>query len=64
MSTTTATISTSPAAWVPTRDEVDGEVVVETSLSGHLVIENPLLNKGSVFSDEERRAAGCSRNTT
>jgi malate dehydrogenase (oxaloacetate-decarboxylating) len=36
------------------RDET-GEVVVETSFSGQLLIENPLLNKGSVFSDDERR---------
>ena len=28
---------------------------METSLSGQLLIENPLLNKGSVFSDDERR---------
>jgi hypothetical protein len=32
--------------------EETGEVVLETSLSGHLLIENPLLNKGSVFSDD------------
>ena len=30
------------------------EVVVETSLSGQMLLENPLLNKGSAFPEEER----------
>ncbi len=32
------------------------EVVVETSLSGQMLLENPLLNKGSAFPEEEREA--------
>src|SRR5579884_4003203 len=32
------------------------EEVVETSLSGQMLLENPLLNKGSAFPEEEREA--------
>lgn len=32
------------------------EDVVETSLSGQMLLENPLLNKGSAFPEEEREA--------
>lgn len=34
------------------------EEIVETSLSGHALLTNPYLNKGSAFSDEERREFG------
>ena len=32
--------------------------VVETSLTGQLLLDNPLLNKGSAFSEDERREFG------
>ena len=32
------------------------EEVVETALSGQMLLENPLLNKGSAFPEEERAA--------
>ena len=35
-----------------------GEVVIETSLTGQLLLDNPLLNKGSAFPEEERREFG------
>jgi malate dehydrogenase (oxaloacetate-decarboxylating) len=34
------------------------EVTIETALCGQSLIENPLLNKGSAFSEEERREFG------
>jgi malate dehydrogenase (oxaloacetate-decarboxylating) len=36
----------------------DGEELIETSLTGELLLENPLLNKGSAFSAHERRDLG------
>src|SRR5271165_150275 len=36
----------------------DGKEVIETSLTGESLLENPLLNKGSAFSAEERRELG------
>src|SRR5678810_794051 len=34
------------------------EVLNETSLTGQLLLDNPLLNKGSAFSEDERREFG------
>lgn len=34
------------------------EVPIETSLTGQLLLDNPLLNKGSAFSQDERREFG------
>ncbi|HEX6624680.1 MAG TPA: NAD-dependent malic enzyme [Pyrinomonadaceae bacterium] len=34
------------------------EEALEVSLTGHLLLDNPLLNKGSAFPEEERRAFG------
>ena len=36
----------------------DGEAIIETSLTGELLLETPLLNKGSAFTDAERREFG------
>jgi malate dehydrogenase (oxaloacetate-decarboxylating) len=35
-----------------------GEAVIETSLTGQLLLDNPLLNKGSAFPENERREFG------
>ena len=40
------------------RDVSTGEEYIETSLSGQLLLEHPLLNKGSAFTEDERRALG------
>src|SRR5687768_3430457 len=40
------------------RDEQTGETVIETSLRGQLLLDYPLLNKGSAFTEEERREFG------
>jgi malate dehydrogenase (oxaloacetate-decarboxylating) len=40
------------------RDPSTGEEYVETSLSGRLLLEHPLLNKGSAFTEAERHALG------
>ncbi|HXG92305.1 MAG TPA: NAD-dependent malic enzyme [Blastocatellia bacterium] len=37
------------------RDEATGEEIIETWLAGQMLLDYPLLNKGSAFSDEERR---------
>lgn len=34
------------------------EAVIETNLTGQLLLDNPLLNKGSAFSEDERREFG------
>ena len=34
------------------------EPAMEVSLSGHALLDEPLLNKGSAFSEEERRELG------
>jgi malate dehydrogenase (oxaloacetate-decarboxylating) len=39
-------------------DERSGEVALEVPLRGRLLLDCPLLNKGSTFGDEERRAFG------
>ncbi len=40
------------------RDEKTGEEVLEVSLKGPHLLHDPLLNKGSAFSEEERRELG------
>jgi malate dehydrogenase (oxaloacetate-decarboxylating) len=40
------------------RDATTGECYVATNLTGHLLLEHPLLNKGSAFTLEERRELG------
>jgi malate dehydrogenase (oxaloacetate-decarboxylating) len=39
-------------------DEQTGEEILEVSLSGQLLLDYPLLNKGMAFTDEERREFG------
>src|SRR5678815_2884660 len=36
----------------------DSEALIETSLTGQLLLDNPMLNKGSAFSQDERREFG------
>ncbi len=38
-------------------DHIDRDVL-EVALTGHMLLENPLLNKGSGFPEDERRGAG------
>ncbi|HXG68129.1 MAG TPA: NAD-dependent malic enzyme [Blastocatellia bacterium] len=40
------------------RDEETGEEIIETSLTGQMLLDFPLLNKGSAFPDDERRELG------
>jgi malate dehydrogenase (oxaloacetate-decarboxylating) len=40
------------------RDDETGEALLEVSLSGPLLLDYPLLNKGSAFTDDERREFG------
>jgi malate dehydrogenase (oxaloacetate-decarboxylating) len=40
------------------RDPATGEQYLETALSGHALLEHPMLNKGSAFSEAERREFG------
>ena len=40
------------------RDPVHGTEYIETSLTGHLLLEHPILNKGSAFTEGERREFG------
>src|SRR5262250_255763 len=37
------------------RDDVTGEEIIEVSITGASLIKNSFLNKGSAFTDEERR---------
>jgi hypothetical protein len=37
------------------------EEIIEISLTGHSLLDNPLFNKGSAFSEEERREFGRKR---
>jgi malate dehydrogenase (oxaloacetate-decarboxylating) len=39
-------------------DEQTGEEILEVSLTGQLLLDYPLLNKGMAFTDEERRELG------
>jgi len=41
-----------------THDEQSGEDILESPLSGYLVLESPMLNKGSAFTEEERDELG------
>ena len=40
------------------RDEQTGELLIETSICGKLLLTTPQLNKGTAFTHEERRAFG------
>ncbi|HEX9373024.1 MAG TPA: NAD-dependent malic enzyme [Roseiflexaceae bacterium] len=40
------------------RDEQTGEEILEVPLTGYEMLENPMLNKGSAFSEEERHELG------
>ena len=40
------------------RDEQTGELLVETSICGKLLLTTPQLNKGTAFTNDERRAFG------
>jgi len=40
------------------RDAATGDEYVETALSGQVLLEHPMLNKGSAFTEEERREFG------
>lgn len=40
------------------RDAATGEEYLETAIAGPRLLEHPLLNKGSAFTEEERRAFG------
>lgn len=42
----------------PTRDEQTGEDVLEVSLTGQALLNHPLLNKSSAFTEAERREFG------
>ena len=41
-----------------TVEAIRNEAAIETSLTGQLLLDNPLLNKGSAFSEDERREFG------
>ncbi len=40
------------------RDSATGEDYLETALTGHALLEHPILNKGSAFTEAERREFG------
>jgi malate dehydrogenase (oxaloacetate-decarboxylating) len=40
------------------RDPVTGEQYLQTALTGHALLDEPLLNKGTAFSEQERRELG------
>src|SRR5689334_20651149 len=44
--------------WDAAPPKSENEVVVETALTGERLLENPLLNKGSAFTEVERRELG------
>jgi malate dehydrogenase (oxaloacetate-decarboxylating) len=45
-------------AWHAAPPKSENDVVVETVLTGERLLENPLLNKGSAFTEAERRELG------
>jgi malate dehydrogenase (oxaloacetate-decarboxylating) len=44
--------------WHVTPPEPTGDAIIETALTGERLLENPLLNKGSAFTEAERRELG------
>src|SRR5579871_98883 len=44
--------------YLPKRDEATGEDILEVDLTGQLLLDYPLLNKGTAFTEEERREFG------
>ena len=40
------------------KDELTGEEILEVPLTGRMLLDYPLFNKGTAFCEEERRALG------
>jgi malate dehydrogenase (oxaloacetate-decarboxylating) len=47
-----------PVKWHTVAPELAGDTFIETALTGERLLEYPLLNKGSAFSEAERRELG------